>query len=58
MSGRIDPDTGRCTVCEHISPHVFTNVWYCDECKGPCLTEEGRRLEDSYPKPWDRKEKR
>lgn len=52
---RIDPATGRCTVCQHVARHVLTNVWHCDECGGPCLTPEGRAHEASYGKPRDRR---
>jgi hypothetical protein len=55
MSRRVDPITGRCEVCQHIARHVLTNVWHCDDCDGPCLTEEGRAREASYPKPWDKR---
>lgn len=50
MSRHFDPDTGRCPVCQHIAEHKLTNVWHCDECRGPCLTPEGRAHEASYGK--------
>lgn len=31
----------QCPVCGHAARHVTTNVRRCDECGGPCTTEEG-----------------
>lgn len=47
-----------CPVCGHAALHEATNVLRCEECSGPCVTEEGWKS-FGIRRPWPgRKEQR